>query len=338
MKSYFTGLAVVSTLCCCFSFCSTDASGEDAWTVSDDPSLASFAELEEFGEDVWQEPEEMYVEPAGSCGGGCLGGWFPRSDACFSDFISPITNPVFFEDPRTLTEARFVFIHQTMDGEAAGDDFQLYALQVRAALTDSLSVIATKSGFLTSSESGPDDGWVDLAAGLKLNIAKDYCKRGVVSVGAVYELPSGMARTSQGNGDGEFNVFLTGGVAKGCNAHWITTTGFRLPVDTVEESQVWYWSNHLDHRILGNFYAVAEFNWYHWLQSGQNPNVDNFEGWDLINLGANSVGGNDMATAAVGLKYNANGQMEIGAAWETPVTDRKDVMNNRITADVILRY
>lgn len=44
------------------------------------------------------------------CGSACcnkrLLGLIAPSDHCFDDFISPMTNPVFFEDPRTLTEAR----------------------------------------------------------------------------------------------------------------------------------------------------------------------------------------------------------------------------------------
>ena len=45
--------------------------------------------------------------------GPCLTrGWF-RSDHCFDQFSSPISNPFLFEDPRALTEVRPIFMWQT---------------------------------------------------------------------------------------------------------------------------------------------------------------------------------------------------------------------------------
>ena len=44
------------------------------------------------------------------CREGLCGGWILPSDHCFDDFISPMTNPVFVEDPRTLTEARLIYL------------------------------------------------------------------------------------------------------------------------------------------------------------------------------------------------------------------------------------
>ena len=49
---------------------------------------------------------------------------------CFNDFISPMTNPVFFEDPRNLSEARFIFINHDVPNDLGGGDVQLYALQL----------------------------------------------------------------------------------------------------------------------------------------------------------------------------------------------------------------
>ena len=45
-----------------------------------------------------------------------------------------MTNPVFFEDPRTLTEARMIFFQHKVPAAAGGGDVQLYAVQLRAAL------------------------------------------------------------------------------------------------------------------------------------------------------------------------------------------------------------
>jgi|GEM_PF-2634110 len=54
------------------------------------------------------------------------------SDHCFDDFISPISNPFFFEDPRSLTEVRGIFIENSLPSEISGGDFQLYAASCAA--------------------------------------------------------------------------------------------------------------------------------------------------------------------------------------------------------------
>jgi len=61
------------------------------------------------------------------------------------------------------------------------------------------------------------------------------------STGFTYELPVGSLRSLQGNGDGEFHLFLTGGTQPGDFSHWISATGVRLPSNRNEESTVRYW-------------------------------------------------------------------------------------------------
>ena len=188
-----------------------------------------------FGESVCDEAD-------GCCGAGCcdttgcgcgfgsgLLKWLEPSDRCFRDFISPMTNPVFFEDPRTLTEARLIFIHHKFPLAAGSNDIQLYAMQMRAALTDRLSIVAAKDGFIVSDNPLIDDGWADVSLGLKYNLFADACTQRILSSGFAYELPVGSTRALQGNGDGEFHLYLTGGTALGSNGHWISGTGFRLP-------------------------------------------------------------------------------------------------------------
>ena len=57
--------------------------------------------------------------------GGKRGGIFDRdrglfkSDCAFDNFVSPVTNPFLFEDPRSLTELRTTFIYQRIPGGQA---------------------------------------------------------------------------------------------------------------------------------------------------------------------------------------------------------------------------
>ncbi len=281
---------------------------------------------------------------ASGCDSGCeldspFGfGLIKRSDHCFSDFISPMTNPVFFEDPRSNTEARFIFFDHNVPTAAGGGDVQLYALQLRARLTDYVSLIATKDGYVTSSNPFIDNGWADLAVGLKFNLLRNVCRQRLLSGGFTYELPTGEASAFQGNGDGEFNLFLTGGTRLGSRSHWISAGGLRLPVNDTDESTSAYWSNHLDYRFARRWYVLTELNWYHWLASGQDGPLPGIEGLDVINFGNPGVSGNDIVTNAYGMKFKPNCHNELGFAWEFPLTERRDIIDNRLTVDWIFRY
>jgi hypothetical protein len=108
-------------------------------------------------------------------------------------------------------------------------------------------------------------------------------------------------------------------------------------VNTNEESQSWYWSNHLDYRLTDCFYVLGEVNWYVWTRSGRNG-VPGVEGLDVFNLGSTGVAGNSIVTGAFGVKYKPRDSMEVGIAYELPLTERKDIIQNRLTVDLILRY
>lgn len=259
------------------------------------------------------------------------------SDHCYDDFISPITNPVFFEDPRNLTEARLIFLNHKVPFAAGGGDIQVYALQVRAALTERLSLIATKDGYVVSDNPVIDDGWADIAAGFKYLLYSDPGSQMLASAGAVYELPTGTPDSRQGNGDGIFDLFLTGGAGLGDYGHWIGAGGFVLPADHNAESTWCYISNHFDYEVYDRWYSLVEVNWYHWLESGNNG-IPGIEGGDLFNFGSTGVAGNDIVTGAIGAKFKPSRNQELGVAWELPLTERRDVLENRITFDWILRY
>jgi hypothetical protein len=283
-------------------------------------------------------------DPCGDCCKPLLLGFIQPTDPNWANFISPMTNPVFFEDPRTLTEARFIFIDHQLPALAGGaippSRLQVLAVQLRAAITEDLSIIATKDGFIWPTALAPlDDGWADVALGLKYNVWKDCCCQKILSVGVTFELPVGSTQALQGNGDGEFNLFAAYGAAFGDCNHFLTTAGFRLPTDRAAENQVFYWSGHLDRQINGScFYGFVEANWYHWMSNGAVAAFDGIQGGDFFNFGSTGVAGSDIVTGAFGLKYKPSLLNEIGLAYEVPLTDERGVLQHRFTADYILRY
>lgn len=274
---------------------------------------------------------------SGGLGFGCLGSLIKESDHCYDDFISPMTNPVYFEDPRNFTEFRPIFINHKVPLAAGGGDIQAYAPQLRASLTDRLSVIATKAGYIVSDNPVVGDGWADIAAGVKYLLYSDPGCQRLASASVLYELPVGTPDSRQGNGDGTFSLSLSGGALLTDDSHWIGGGGFVLPVDDNAESTWCYISNHFDYEFYDRLYSLIEVNWYHWLESGNNG-IPGIEGGDLFNFGSTGVAGNDIVSGAFGLKYKPSRHQEIGIAWELPLTERRDVLENRITVDWILRY
>lgn len=267
-----------------------------------------------------------------------LFGLIGRSDHNFDGFISPMTNPIYFEDPRTLTEARFIFMNHQIPNALGGDQIQAVAMQARLALTDNLSIIATKDGFVWSESSLLANGFLDVNAGLKYNLFKDASTQSLLSTGFTYGIPLGSHQTLQGKGNGEFNFFLSGAQQFGDYWHFMSTFGARIPANNNAYSESTYFSNHLDRKLgRSNFYLFTEANWYHWLSNGNQFPLP-VEGLDIFNLGSTSVVGHDIVTGGYGVKYKPSGNLEIGVAYEIPYTDRRDIIQNRLTFDLILRY
>ncbi|MFT7670899.1 MAG: hypothetical protein ACI8X5_003612 [Planctomycetota bacterium] len=62
---------------------------------------------------------------------------------------------------------------------------------------------------------------------------------------------------------------------------------------------------------------------------------DNLEAGDLINLGSNNVAGNTVITGAVGSRYALSDNLFLGLTYEWPLTSRQDLIDSRITFDLL---
>lgn len=280
----------------------------------------------------------------------CLGNLIKPSDHCFDDFVSPMSNFVFFEDPRTLTEARPIFFHHKLPSQVGslglpGGEVQLLAVQLRAALTDRLSLIAVKDGFIWADIAGGpldallNDGWADITAGLKYNLLRDTCRGSLLSTGFTYEIPIGSQRALQDIGDGEFHIFMSGGQRfLNGQAHYLGALGYRFPVDDNVQTSAFHWSNHFDVKLTDRVYAFTEFIWWHWTDSAATGLPLGVAGQDAFNLSSTNVTGNDLLTQSVGFKFKPSGNTELGLGYEFPLTGRRDIIDNRLQLDLILRY
>lgn len=287
------------------------------------------------------------------CGGCSLlgaNGLIKPSDHCFDDFISPMINFVYFEDPRSVSEIRPIFVNHWVPGTigtggavTAGGTVQLYALQFRARLTDRLSLIAVKDGFIVDNTNGTldtvlNDGFADVTAGLKYNLLSDSNSGTLLSTGFTYEIPIGSQSALQDVGDGEFHFFLTGGQRfLDGDLHLLSSVGYRLPVDNDSQSTSIHWSNHIDYRVTEKAYVFTELAWWHFVDDA-GAGLPGIAGQDLFNLTATGVEGQSLVTQSVGMKFKPNANTEVGVAYEFPLSDFEDIISSRLMFDLILRF
>lgn len=267
-----------------------------------------------------------------------------QSDHDFPSFIGPITSPVLSKDPRSLTELRGLFINNWFPNSHpvfAGGNAQVYAAQARVALTDRLTFIADKDGIANINAKGipSQTGFLDVAAGLKYTFLRDVETQTLGAAGFMYEIPSGEAKVFQNHGAGVWTVFGVFGQGFDSDIHVLANVAYQFGQNSRDNSSFFFTQIHVDKGFGGWLYPLAEVNWYQYASGGNRglPAAVG-EGDGLINLGTSGVGGNTLVTAALGLKAKLSRNLEFGAAWETPLTSRKDLLLNRLVAEVILRY
>jgi hypothetical protein len=257
-----------------------------------------------------------------------------------AETISPVTNPVFFEDPAIRSEIRPIFMHHRTDsGFATGKgEVNLYALQIRYAVTDRLAIIATKDGYIDIDlDNGAElGGWADVALGLKYALIDDRANQFILTPGFTFEIPLGNREVFQGNGDGELNAFVS--AAKGFGRFHLTgNTGLRVPFDSAAESLIWHYSAMTDYRICSWFQPFVSVTGITVVDAGDGPGLTT-EGYDLINFGSSASNGETQVVAGAGFRSQLTESLSFGIAYEKAVTNPKGLFDDRLTADLIFRF
>lgn len=255
--------------------------------------------------------------------------------------ISPVSNPVNFEDPRIQSNLRPIFVYHKLDDRfvTGGGDAKIYALQARFAVTDDLAIIATKDGYIDLNPDdvvAKDEGIADIAAGLKYAAWRNEDSSALLSVGLRYEFPLGDEEVLQGQGDGMINPFLSYAAAfDGWN--FMAGTGARLRRDD-SDSSFWDADLHVDFPV-GSFYPLMELNFVHVISAGDRLPIPD-EGFDFFNLGSSDADGKTMVTGAVGTRYRFCDNLDFGIAYQFPVTQGAGSRLNewRVTTDLIYSF
>jgi len=273
-----------------------------------------------------------------------------QSDHAFDVFASPVTNPHYFEDPRSLTEFRPTFMWQsTPDGNpvfSGGNNFFLN-LRGSVAITDRISIVLHRAGFVSTDAQTPildfgnATGLSEVHIGPKFTIIRNDVSNTVAAIGMAFEIPVGSGDVQQDTGSLTLRPYFS--IAQNFlrsdygSFNFMNTTGYAYSTDNQRTDYV-YSSFHLDYEIAKRFYPLIEANYVYYTTNGGARAV-NFEGGNLFNFGATDISGNSELTIAGGFRYKFTEAVQMGLAGEYGLINTSRSLDNfRVTVDLIFRY
>lgn len=263
-----------------------------------------------------------------------------ESDHEFDGFVQPFSNPIQFKDPRAMTEARGLFIAAWSDPNMPLGDTsaQIYALQLRAALTERLEVFAAKDGIVRLSPGigASQTGLANLAVGGKYVFYRDPETQTIASAVVQVEAPTGYANIFQNQGSGLLAGYVVMGKEFAGNTHAIAQFGQSMALN-VQNSGYFLTSAHIDKRF-GRLVPFYEANWFYYNQNGNFLPTLGIEGGGLLNLGAGQVMGLSYVTNSVGFWYDLSKNQQLGLGYEFQVSQPIMLFNNFAMCQYVLRY
>ena len=262
-------------------------------------------------------------------------------------FVHPITSPYYHENSFITTDIRVWYLNHNFDGGAnpalgdIGGTATVAAVQARLALTDRLQLVAYKDGYVWFNDSVVnDEGWNDIAAGLKYNFYRDIESQFYMSGGFGYEFGWGDNAVLQS--DDELRVWFS--ADKGYDElHLGAVFNYFYPTGEEEtpfgDAERISWHLHADYYVTDWFSPVIEVNGYHTIDSSSTAAVP-FTGIDVANLGGGE--GQDVISMGIGAEFRVLQEMlkgaSIRAAYEFPLTDNLDLYGDRVTVSLVLSF
>lgn len=256
----------------------------------------------------------------------------------------PVANPVLFEDPYIRNEIRPIFMYHNLDKTASfplGGNLQVYAVQLRYAVNDRLAIIATKDGYIDFNPDIPalkDQGFANLAFGVKYALIKNEEKGLIVTPGLRLEIPTGDGGVFQGNGAGIWNPFVSAGWV--CDK-WsvLGHIGGQIPNNLFRQNVTMNYGLQVGYEICEWFVPFANLNVYQTLTAA-NGGITAFgvEGYDLINFGDRQAAGSANAVVGGGFLAPITEKVTLGVAWESGLGSNKGVFDHRLTSSLSIQF
>ena len=256
-----------------------------------------------------------------------------QSDHCEDGFISPVSSPFLFEDPRALTEVRPIFLLQGTPSKSAGHggDIEFLGLQARLAVSDQIDIVISKLGWIWEDAHNnpaipPHSGFAEFDFGPKFTFLRK--EETVAAAGLTFQIPAGAARVYQDTGSLSLVPYFTVAQNFGRTSYGsfnaMGTMAYAASVDS-ERSDYLYTGLHLDFNVANanKIYPLVELNWTHYTTGGNNAATSGFEGGDLFNLGSDHISGHNNLTVAFGARYKFSEAMQLGSTFEFPLVGTK---------------
>ena len=277
------------------------------------------------------------------------GEWF-RSDHAFDTrVISPVTSPFLFEDPRSLTEVRLLYLTQRIPGsqpDFRGGYLSFFGLQGRVAVTDRLSFVVNKLGGVTLDPGGDSiysnaTGFAELWFGPKYTFIRDEQNGTLLAGGLQFQAPIGSGSVFQDTHGVSFvpyatysQSFLRDSRIGGMNA--MANGGYAF--SSSSRSDYLFLNGHVDLDVLNwhHIYPLAELNYVLYTTNGTAYPIGT-EGLDLINFGGQARG-QGLLSGAFGARAKITENFQFGGAFQAPIAGPRELMGYRFTLDFIVRY
>ena len=236
--------------------------------------------------------------------------------------VRPLTAPYFHEDSFVTTDVRAWYLNHELS-ELDGN-VEVYALQVRVALTDNIQLLAYKDGYANFSDDitgGGDEGWEDLGLGIKWALFQDIGSQLFVAVGAGYEFGVGDDQVFQDTD--EYRLWISAN--KGFDRLHFGATANYIFADSKYDgiagnADMLTLHLHADYYVNKWFSPVVELNGY-FVQEA-NSNIP-FSGVDVASV--NGGEDNDTITYALGFEVRPlDESLGLRTAYETQLNNSED--------------
>jgi len=307
------------------------------------------------GGTFWEQGRDAIVgipDAVGDMFKGGGGHGFLESDHCFDCFCSPVSNPFFMRDPRSLTEIKPLLIYQHMPGSNnpfAGGDIWFYGVQGSVAINERWSIDVPKLGFISlhphTNSLGISNatGFAEFMLGPKFTFIRNENSQTLLAAGVNFDLAIGGGNVFQDTGTLSLVPYLSFAQGFGRSSwgrfNFMNTTGYSAATDN-DRTDFFFSSFHLDYNVanLNKIFPLIELNWFHYTTNGSSPTFFGFEGRDLINFGSGGVAGHNDLSLALGARYKFTESFQVGFALEFPLLNRHDLMDYRLGLDLIFRW
>jgi len=275
----------------------------------------------------------------------------------FKRYVPPLTNPIFNETPFITTEVKPIYIYHQMDDDLLltdGGNVNVVALQARVAITDRLGFIATTDGYTwidfdEDSLVGDEDGFNDIAIGLKYALVNNPQEGEILSAGLRYTIPLGNLEIptaigtidANGNGAGYLSPFISGAKL------WDKTqlqgmVGAQIALSDKATSS-FLAAGHVDYEVLPGLYPMLETNLFVPIEGGDQLDgqlgglLDELTGAEIVDVG--STDPKTIWTVGGGVRYALSDNAMLGFGGDYNVlTDEDHAYGWRLLVDLVLHY